>query len=309
MTVAVNGLVAQRLVALPSDCQYVQPVPDQHPHGGLSAFTHLARVNIRGIEARAYVKAYDRRSTAKTLGEVIGYTLGSHAELPQPAMAALVAVPGVVLRQKAVGMHRADGTALEFDDQHICFATLEVVGYEGGRVRSFAAVNGWSDSRIARDELECILFPWAEKWPHFGRLAAFDAWVANVDRNLGNVLWISDKQFLVIDHGELFAGLAAPVDGNDSWPAVETHTGQMFPHKLMDTLIQLRPDLSPKIIVDTVAGCVRMTHAYAAARDELNYWLSGNSDAVRFRAHRWLWKRLDDENLVRVVNRLMGQLV
>ena len=299
-----------RLVAMPADCEYLQPVLGAQIREGKVAFTHLARVKIRGLNARAYVKEYDRRSPAKTLSEVLGYTLASHTNLPQPAMAALVSVPGRVLSQLSTGRPGIDGRAFEFDDQHVCFATIEVVGHEGGRVRSFAAAKGWCDDpQIDPSDLERTLFEWAAKWPHFGRLQAFDAWIANPDRNLGNVLWVSDKHFVVIDHGEMFDGLRR-VDGiNLAWPAIFDDPAAVHPHKLLDAMIRLRPEFPSATAAAVSQGCDALNDAYIRSRDELNFWLAGASNSVRLRAHHWLWKRLDDRNLHRAVNQMMGRLV
>ena len=44
------------------------------------------------------------------------------------------------------------------------------------------------------------------KWNDLGRLYAFDSWVANVDRNTGNLLFGGDNEYWIIDHGHCFTG-------------------------------------------------------------------------------------------------------
>lgn len=44
------------------------------------------------------------------------------------------------------------------------------------------------------------------KWSDLGNLYAFDAWVANTDRNTGNFLFGGDNEYWLIDHGHCFTG-------------------------------------------------------------------------------------------------------
>jgi hypothetical protein len=43
------------------------------------------------------------------------------------------------------------------------------------------------------------------KWPQTARLIAFDEWVANEDRNLGNFIITPNNNIVVIDHSNLHA--------------------------------------------------------------------------------------------------------
>lgn len=44
------------------------------------------------------------------------------------------------------------------------------------------------------------------KWGDLGHLYAFDAWIANVDRHQGNLLFGGENEFWLIDHGHCFTG-------------------------------------------------------------------------------------------------------
>ncbi len=46
------------------------------------------------------------------------------------------------------------------------------------------------------------------KWVDLGRLYAFDAWIANIDRHPGNLLFGSRGDTWLIDHGHCFTGPA-----------------------------------------------------------------------------------------------------
>ncbi len=44
------------------------------------------------------------------------------------------------------------------------------------------------------------------KWGDLGHLYAYDAWIANIDRHMGNLLFGGDSEFWLIDHGHCFTG-------------------------------------------------------------------------------------------------------
>jgi hypothetical protein len=52
-------------------------------------------------------------------------------------------------------------------------------------------------------------------WPDLGKLYAFDAWIANIDRHPGNLLFGGPGEAWLIDHGHSFTGPAwTPADLN-----------------------------------------------------------------------------------------------
>ncbi|WP_170429964.1 HipA family kinase [Ruegeria arenilitoris] len=61
------------------------------------------------------------------------------------------------------------------------------------------------------------------KWEKLGSLYAFDAWLANVDRNQGNLLFGGDDDVWLIDHGKCFTGenwSPSSLDANQDYPSV-----------------------------------------------------------------------------------------
>nr|WP_294813850.1 hypothetical protein [uncultured Sphingomonas sp.] len=52
-------------------------------------------------------------------------------------------------------------------------------------------------------------------WPPLGRLYGFDAWIANIDRHAGNLLFGSGAEAWLIDHGYAFTGPAWVGSGLD----------------------------------------------------------------------------------------------
>lgn len=49
------------------------------------------------------------------------------------------------------------------------------------------------------------MFHSCKNW--YGAIAAFDEWLANVDRNAGNILKLSSNVYSIIDHGRIFGNL------------------------------------------------------------------------------------------------------
>jgi hypothetical protein len=60
--------------------------------------------------------------------------------------------------------------------------------------------------RHADHASKASLFDEIGKWSELGSLYAFDAWIANVDRHPGNLLFGGNDEFWLIDHGHSFTG-------------------------------------------------------------------------------------------------------
>lgn len=65
-------------------------------------------------------------------------------------------------------------------------------------------------------------------WPPLGRLYAFDAWIANVDRHAGNLLFGSGAEAWLIDHGYAFTG--------PMWSAGGLDPSAAYRHRLSEWL-------------------------------------------------------------------------
>ena len=67
------------------------------------------------------------------------------------------------------------------------------------------------------------------QWPELARVVAFDEWLANQDRNLGNIIYVA-QTLHIIDHADAFGGSARQL-----FPLAELTT-QQFQNKLAGTL-------------------------------------------------------------------------
>lgn len=93
------------------------------------------------------------------------------------------------LRPGVVQLHAADLDTSE----SFAFATLAVEQHHQPRMR---------DDSVLRAQLS--------RWPHLALAIAFDEWIANADRTIGNMLFRGVGDFVLIDHGEAIpSGLAA----------------------------------------------------------------------------------------------------
>jgi hypothetical protein len=118
--------------------------------------------------------------------EVLSSVLARAAGLPTPDVY-LALVRGSDL-PVAKGPHVQDGNRLVFAsvDVKVPNLTFRVTG---------ASID--EQQRVLRDILE---------WADLGHLYAFDAWIANIDRHPGNLLFGGKNEIWLIDHGHCFSG-------------------------------------------------------------------------------------------------------
>lgn len=67
----------------------------------------------------------------------------------------------------------------------------------------------------ATPEMQRELFESIAAWPLVGQAFALDSWLANVDRNLGNLLFGGPGDIWLIDHGQILTGPAWTIAGLD----------------------------------------------------------------------------------------------
>lgn len=161
--------------------------------GGISAKTFLSQVEWPDGEVHdTYVKIFEFNDRDKEIiNESFGYVLANDVRLRQASRAALI--------------------KLSIDD------------FEADQADKFAQDNGyvlgWATVSLTGENLRSLHFKnppdstpaeWLSygqtlmKWPSFNKLIAFDDWIGNIDRNPGNLVFIKDSDFAIIDHGRIF---------------------------------------------------------------------------------------------------------
>jgi len=139
------------------------------PSRGTNQTTHLARIEEpNGQQHLCYVKLAPPEFPTP-LTEALGWILADALKLPRPAFAALVLVPLQRLRENLP----LDQHWLRYPTEHLAFCASAVDG------RTLAQNWKW----LAR-----LRQPGLYRREEVARIAAFDAWVGNQDRNSGNLL-------------------------------------------------------------------------------------------------------------------------
>lgn len=175
--------------------KYLRPAVD----GCMGLMTHVAEVIWSdNVQRESYVKFYSESKKRALLNEAIGYLLISSLKLPQPDFAGFMAfeisqelTPDIWDQVSDVDRYRGVTYAwvctntnginrrVELDQASI----PEIKEYLAGHL--IEALKNW------------------EKLPH---LIMCDDWLANNDRNLGNLLELPNKTFTLIDHGGILYG-------------------------------------------------------------------------------------------------------
>ena len=188
---------------------------------GNQAFTHAALIRV-GIQTRRYyIKCYQH--AAKPLfNEISGFLLAAEAGVPQADSAALIALPGQFMEK----IYPSKGFSTQ---QHwLCWCTSAVASANATHRPSATTYFNCDFSAIA-DDLRI--------WKELPLLLAFDEWVANIDRNTGNLIRLSAGDYAVIDHGAILTGpdwigdLLAPIASytNKIWSLLRHFKGIPLP--------------------------------------------------------------------------------
>lgn len=157
------------------------------------AMAETFRCNIdwgSGISQKSFLKCFSVREKIGICNEITGYILAKQVGLAVPERCAFIKLPAYIMNEFK---SRKQEDCYEYG-----FAMMESPGETPNTILS----NHKFDHEFA-----CSIFMDAlRKWPLTAKLIAFDEWVANEDRNLGNFL-LSPNDIIVIDHSNLPAKL------------------------------------------------------------------------------------------------------
>ncbi len=140
--------------------------------------------------------------------EVLASVLAKAAGLPTPD-AYLALVRGSDLPVSKAPMMQ-DGNRLVFASVDVKVPNI-----------TFQATGASTDEqqKLLRDILE---------WADLGHLYAFDAWIANIDRHPGNLLFGGKNEIWLIDHGHCFSG--------PTWQPNDLNTDTTYRNRLFEWL-------------------------------------------------------------------------
>lgn len=174
---------------------YLSTLKEMSPtSGGISAKTYLAEVQWpNGEVIESFVKLFPVNTrTKEIINESFGFLLAKSARLRQTTRAALI---------------KLDVSEFPIDTKTDSFAAANgfvygwVTASLGGKDLKKMYLN--NPPNIAANEAQQII-SLLGSWSNFKALVAFDDWVGNIDRNIGNLIFIKKDDIGVIDHGQIF---------------------------------------------------------------------------------------------------------
>lgn len=236
---------------------------------GKRALTHLALIDIDGTLRRCYVKAFATddaqpadRPWRCLLNEIVGYTVAHHAGLPQPHA-------GLIRLQREQLLLLFPKARIQ-EDGIVCFVSVEAHDPANSTTGMAKALF----SALADLQQELL------GWKRFAAVMAFDTWLANVDRNTGNLIRIGPREFSIIDHSDVLTG--------PRWRAEDLDGSMDFPNKILD--LAFKADALPLPIKSAIVdSATRLWHVYRKAEPELAFWLGGDG----LRAWHFIWRRVE----------------
>ncbi|MGF1748244.1 hypothetical protein [Vibrio cionasavignyae] len=148
---------------------------------GQMAETHECEIEwTDGSITRAYVKRYSTTRQLALTNEITGYIVANGCDLPVPNHIGFIQLPSTCFPA-------SHGNYIDW-----CFVASTVAGTTPKSV--------FSPANIAHSK---TLLDLVANWNKIESVVAFDDWVANQDRNMGNLV-VQDKQnIFLIDHGNL----------------------------------------------------------------------------------------------------------
>lgn len=241
----------------PSEYLYpIRMIGGQH-----RALTHIALFTER---RHVFVKAYPADAPRGLLNDIIGYLMARYAGINQPP-GGIIALPAQALAK--VGIATTDPAIW-------CFTSISCIDLNDRRHGSLAALFG-NNLHAVRTILE--------SWPGFAQLAAFDTWLANVDRNTGNLMLTGENALCPIDHSDILTGPAWQFDH------LVTTESQWSMNKLIELIWPINT-LPLPVRSAILNSAERFQKVYAQARSDLYQWLDGRDNTLH-RGHHFIWKR------------------
>lgn len=175
------------------------PILDRHHYGyalrkpnspGWNPTTHLAKIHFPEIgEIPAWVKI-DPVIKPFVGNEIIGWLLARALDIPAPEHAALL-IEDVAWFKEKLRENYPNDALLPESGLAMAWCTADM-GREP--VRSIAPFDDWNMLAFLRTE-------------EGAQIAAFDHWLSNEDRHIGNLIRLQHTQYAVIDHAMLFCYL------------------------------------------------------------------------------------------------------
>lgn len=163
---------------LPPD-NYISPI--KIITEGAIALTHLAWIkDVDGKPSRAFVKVFPSDKPRGLFNEYTGSAIMSALGVPQP--------PTAIIQ------------APIYEQMHWAFVSFQPTPVSHGTPKEIYNLRDeWHSKQLIARLLSCHAY---------ASMVAADQLCMNADRNLGNLVFTGARDFVVIDHGEIFGGSA-----------------------------------------------------------------------------------------------------
>lgn len=153
---------------------------------------HIARVAFGdGVVRRSYVKLYPAHGRG-LVNEITGHLLAESLGLRVPDKVALIFVPTTAIQNPPAWME------VNAEESHPAWCSADMTA---PAIKFFFGL-GDANPPTAYAPIRAEL----EKSKQTPAIVAFDDWVANVDRNVGNLLRLDRGEYALIDHGQILGG-------------------------------------------------------------------------------------------------------
>lgn len=180
--------------------------------GCMGIGTHVAEIMWDdGICRESFVKFYRHDKKRALLNEAIGFLLIKSLELPQPELGGFLQYK---ISETGTPELWKDASDIEkYRGEIIAWVTTNTNG-----LNKRIEITEQKDSKI-----QAYLISQVEEslkhWNHLPELILCDDWLANDDRNLGNLLELPNRTFTLIDHGGILYG-----DNWSAWDIMQART-------------------------------------------------------------------------------------
>lgn len=188
--------------------RFLRPATD----GCMGLATHVAEVIWDdGICRESFVKFYKFDKKRALLNEAIGFLLIHSLGLPQPELGGFLQYK---ISETGTPDLWKDASEIEkYRGEVFAWVTTNTNG-----LNKRIEINQQQDPQI-QDYLIRQLQESLKNWNHLPDLILCDDWLANNDRNLGNLLELPNRTFTLIDHGGILYG-----DNWSAWDIMQSRT-------------------------------------------------------------------------------------
>lgn len=209
------------------------------PNEGLMALTLLCLIDWPdGQQRQCFVKIFAQEQSIGVFNEILGYLLTKAEGLPVAPKSGLLILPDALKAQ------------INIPVASVAFVTSRIDG------RSPSSFHSVGDA--LRFEALCNVL---NNWEKLHHAIAFDEWVANQDRNLGNVIIGSNNSVTLIDHSNM------PVDL--LWTSEMLDTS-IEPRNVLGEFFRKTATLPQKL--DILRGATQQKSSLSLVMDEVVYW-------------------------------------